>query len=98
MANDISGNLPIQTGSLTPGRIQPPGAAKTAEGDSFKDMLTKSLDEVNRLQQDADVAFKRFSTGQTENVTEVFEAVKKATLGFDTLVQIRSTPTTRSTR
>jgi flagellar hook-basal body complex protein FliE len=45
---------------------------------------------VNQLQKDADVAFQRLATGQTQNVTEVFTAVEKADLAFKTLMQIRN--------
>ena len=90
MAGDIGGNLPIgpqQTGG--PG--QPAGPAKVpGQGQSFKDMLVRSLEEVNRLQEDANVAFERLATGQTQNVTEVLSAVQKADLAFKTLMQIRN--------
>lgn len=91
MAPEIDGNLPIgpqRTGGLTrpavgPGKVE-------QQGGSFKDMLVKSLEEVDRLQKDANVAFQRLSTGQTQNVTEVLGAVQKAGLAFKTLMQIRN--------
>lgn len=90
MAGEINGYLPI--GPQQAGGLGHSAAAKTAaaEGGSFKDMLVKSLEEVNRLQEDANVAFERLATGQTENVTEVLSAVQKADLAFKTLMQIRN--------
>jgi flagellar hook-basal body complex protein FliE len=89
MAGEINSNLPIgpqQTGGVG----QAAGLQKTVQGGSFKDMLMKSLQEVNRLQEDANVAFERLATGKTQNVTEVLSAVQKADLAFKTLMQIRN--------
>ena len=91
MANDISGNLPISPGPITPGRLQPPAVQPTTEeGGSFQDLLVKSLDQVNAMQQNADTAFQKLATGQTDNVTEVLNAVNKADLAFKLLMQIRN--------
>jgi len=90
MANDISSQLPI--GPQQIGGAGSAGAAKTQppQDGSFKDVLMKSLEEVDRLQKDADVAFQRLATGQAQNVTEVLSAVQKADLAFKTLMQIRN--------
>ncbi len=66
------------------------GGAQDAAGKSFKDLLMDSINEVNRLQSEADEARINLMTGQTENVAEVFTAVKKAELAFQTLMQIRN--------
>jgi flagellar hook-basal body complex protein FliE len=72
------------------GTSQGGGVQKTAEGKDFKDLLMESIDEVNRLQSEADQARMNLVTGKTENVAEVFTAVKKAELAFQTLMQIRN--------
>ena len=91
MANDISSQLPIGPqqigGSAELSRQVRP---QSTEGGSFKDLLMKNLEEVDRLQKDADVAFQRLVTGQQQNVTEVLSAVQKADLAFKTLMQIRN--------
>jgi len=66
------------------------GAGQAADGSSFKDMLMKSLGEVNSLQQDADQQLQDFSTGKTHNVGEVISASQKASMAFSMLVQIRN--------
>ena len=63
---------------------------QTGEGKDFKSLLMDSIDEVNRLQADADAARINLATGQSDNVAEVFTAVKKAELAFQTLMQIRN--------
>jgi flagellar hook-basal body complex protein FliE len=91
MANEINGNFQIGQRLLQDAQKTLGGQTQPAEGTpSFKDMLVKNLEEVHRLQKDADVAFERLATGQTSNVTEVLSAVQKASLAFNTLMQMRN--------
>jgi flagellar hook-basal body complex protein FliE len=66
------------------------GGAGSPTGTSFSDMLKNSLDEVNRLQQDAGQAVEDLMTKKTENVTGVMTAMEKSDLAFKTLLAIRS--------
>ena len=66
------------------------GKAEKTDGADFQSMLKNSIDEVNRLQQDAEQATTELATGKTDNVAEVFTAVKKAELAFQTLMQMRN--------
>jgi len=66
------------------------GLTRTTEGKDFKTMLMDSINEVNRLQSEADRARIDLASGNSENVAEVFTAVKKAELAFQTLMQIRN--------
>jgi flagellar hook-basal body complex protein FliE len=59
-------------------------------GTSFRDLLGKSLKEVNSTQQDAEKAVEALLTGQTDNLSEVMIAVEKADLAFRTLMQMRN--------
>ncbi|MBN1766789.1 MAG: flagellar hook-basal body complex protein FliE [Sedimentisphaerales bacterium] len=68
-------------------RGQKSGASE--QGD-FKNLLMKSIDEVNRLQAEADQATVNLTTGKTNNVAEVFTAINKAEIAFKTLMQIRN--------
>jgi len=63
---------------------------KTQDGADFKSLLSKSINEVNRLQADAEQVTTNFATGKTDNVAEVFTAVKKADIAFQTLMEIRN--------
>ena len=64
---------------------QPPTGAK-----DFKSILLESLDEVNRLQTEADAGVQRLLTGASENVAEVFATVNKAGIAFDLLMEVRN--------
>lgn len=76
--------------------VKPAAAAPQAtptpavEGKDFKSILLDSLDEVNRLQTEADRGVQRLLTGETDNVAEVFAAVNKAGVAFDLLMEIRN--------
>lgn len=74
------------------GKVQAPNATTPAETPekSFRDVLMDSLDQVDRLQQEATAGVERFMTGETSNVAEVFTAVKKAGVAFDLLMEIRN--------
>ena len=60
------------------------------EGKDFKSILLDSLEEVNRLQDEADLGVQKLLTGETNNVAEVFAAVNKAGIAFDLLMEIRN--------
>ena len=57
---------------------------------SFKDVLAESMEKVNALQKEAETAQAALATGQTDNVAEVFTAVRKAEPAFEALMQIRN--------
>jgi flagellar hook-basal body complex protein FliE len=72
--------------NLSPARAAP----KSGEGKDFKSLLMDSVNEVNQLQSQADKARIDLATGETDNVAEVFTAIKKAEMAFQTLMQIRN--------
>ena len=66
------------------------GEAKGIDGSSFADTLAQSLDKVNSLQKEADVAIQDFVTGDTRNIHETMIAVGKADLAFRLTMQVRN--------
>jgi len=64
--------------------------ARESQGTSFRELLGKSLKDVNSTQQDAERAVEALLTGQTDNLSEVMIAVEKADLAFRTLMQMRN--------
>lgn len=58
--------------------------------DSFKDMLSDALTKVNGIQQSADTAIKKFSTGEVEDIHEVMIKVEEANLALKLTIQIRN--------
>lgn len=74
-------------GAGLPAGAAPPG--KTGPG-SFSELLRRSIDEVNRLQQEADRAVEGLATGSADDLGAVLTAVEKADLAFKTLLAIRA--------
>ena len=50
----------------------------------------ESLDEVNRLQQEAEAGVQKVATGETQNMAEVLTAVRKADVAFSMLMEMRN--------
>lgn len=79
-----AGYIPPRTG------IQPGQADQTADGKSFKDTLLETLDEANRLQQEATKAVEDLQTGQRQDVENVLLATTKADNAFRMLQSLRN--------
>ncbi len=74
---------------LQPGKVA--GAATPAEtGQSFKDFLVQSIQDVNSMQAAADKAVEKLATGGDVNPAEVLTAVQKADIAFQMMVQVRN--------
>ena len=82
-------SAPGLTGPQMPGQSASKADKAAGEGD-FKRFFLDSIQEVNRLQSEAELARVDLATGKSENVAEVFTAIKKAELAFQTLMQIRN--------
>lgn len=85
---------PIQPSGIGP--VKPLSPVQTTQpaagtgGKDFKSILLDSLEEVNRLQKEADQGVQRLISGETDNVAEVFAAANKAGIAFDLLMEIRN--------
>ena len=66
------------------------GQEENGGGGSFKDVLMKNLEQVNRLQQDAQAAIEDLATGKRDDASSVMIAKQKADLAFQMLVQVRN--------
>lgn len=76
---------PIKPPDMVPGSGASPGG-----GVDFKDLLLDKLDEVNRLQTEAGKSVEKLVTGESQNMAEVFSAVRKADVAFSLLMEIRN--------
>ncbi len=70
--------------------VLPGQAGQQVAGSSFKEVLLSNLEEVNRLQDEADDGVQRLLRGETDNVAEVFAAANKSGIAFDLLMQVRN--------
>ena len=77
------------TGPIKGGPSAPKGP-EAAEGPSFKDVLMQNIEQVNRLQQDAEVAIEDLVSGKRDDMDAVLIAKQKADIAFQTLLQVRN--------
>ena len=62
----------------------------SSNSSSFGEMLTNSIDQVNRLQVEADSNINNFVTGKQPDIHRTMIAMEKASISFELLMQIRN--------
>lgn len=70
-----------------------PAAPKGPEGGAnlrFKDVLMKNIEQVNKLQQEAEGAIEDLMAGRRDDPAAVLSAKNKADVAFQTLLQVRN--------
>jgi len=82
LINNVGGMQPQQVA-----KPKSPGADGEAD---FKDVLMKNIEQVNRLQQDAEMAIEDLSAGKRDDVANVMIAKQKADMAFNMLLQVRN--------
>jgi len=65
------------------------GPKETGDAKSFGKFLEDSLNQVNSLQSDANVAMEKLASGNSQNLHETLLAVEKADIAFKTMNQVR---------
>lgn len=86
---------PISPDHLTPIGPTRPGAAtrpteRASEMDDFAATFRQQLEQVSRMQSEADEGIQALLTGQTDNITAVFTTARKAEVAFSLLMEIRN--------
>lgn len=66
-----------------------PGRPAGPEG-AFKGMLEETLAEVDRLQQEKELAVRNLATGREADIHNTMIAVQKAHISFKFLIQVRN--------
>ena len=83
---------PISINGISP--IQPIGAGqakpKPAAGEDFAAIIKQQLQQISRMQVEADENVQKLLSGETQNLTEVITAARKAEVAFSLLMEIRN--------
>jgi len=87
MANPISANNLRPVGPPTVTRPAIPGKAV---GEDFATLVREQLEKVSRMQSEADEKVQKLLTGESQNLSEVFTAARKAEVAFSLLMEIRN--------
>ena len=69
---------------------KPAGTPDQVSGPSFKEYLTQSIGEIQRLQTEADATINKLVAGEVTNVSEAMIAIEKANTAFLTMLQVRN--------
>lgn len=85
---------PIQGPNGLPG-LPPAGpagkpAAAGAARDEFANLIREQLEKVNSLQGDADKQVEAVLAGESDSMTDVFVAARKAEVAFSLLMEVRN--------
>lgn len=67
-----------------------PAPGAPAKDASFGTVLKDSLDQVNRLQHEADQAIQELATGGKATLHDTMLALEKANLSFKLMMQVRN--------
>jgi flagellar hook-basal body complex protein FliE len=90
MADPISvDNLRPVAPTGAPG-VAKPSAPVTTAGEDFAALVREQLQKVSQMQSEADENVKKLLIGETQNLTEVFTAARKAEVAFSLLMEIRN--------
>ena len=82
-AGGVRGVTPPSAPAQQPDRADP-------NAPQFVDLLKQNLEEVNKLQADANQAMEDLTTGRRDDVATVIGATQKADLAFQMLLQVRN--------
>lgn len=88
MVNPISPSH-LQPATPVVPAVTPPAGEAEAQGD-FATSLRAQLEQVSQIQAEADQGVQKLVTGQTDSITEVFTAARKAEVAFSLLMEIRN--------
>jgi len=87
MADPISIN---GLGPISPTGPTRPPTPTTGTGPDFAALVKEQLERVSQMQSEADENVQRLLTGESQNLTEVFTAARKAEVAFSLLMEIRN--------
>jgi flagellar hook-basal body complex protein FliE len=74
----------------SPAQSRPARPVESASGPSFAAELREQLEQVSRMQTEADQSVQNLLTGRSDNITQVFTATRKAEIAFSLLMEIRN--------
>ena len=70
--------------------LELPEAKSQQSKSNFKDFLKNCIDDVNKLQKEAEKTVGEVATGKVENIHEAMIAMQKADLSFKLMVEARN--------
>jgi flagellar hook-basal body complex protein FliE len=90
MANQISVNGLRPVAPAGTPAVTKPARPTPAAGEDFAALVKTQLQQVSQMQSEADENVRKLLTGETQSLTEVFTAARKAQVAFSLLMEIRN--------
>jgi flagellar hook-basal body complex protein FliE len=66
------------------------GIKQESDNKAFGSMLKDSINEVNRLQSDANTSIEKLQSNQSASIHETMIAMEKASISFQTMLAVRN--------
>jgi len=66
------------------------GTEQSEDKTSFRDVLRDTIQDINKLQNDADTAISNVQVHDTGSIHEAMIALEKASISFQTMMQVRN--------
>ncbi len=86
----MSDPISIQIGQVGVGKRIAGAAPGKSDGDDFATIVRDQLKRVSDMQNEADENVRKLVTGESQNMTDVFVAARKAEVAFSLLMEIRN--------
>ena len=84
-------NIPIRGDLIPPISNTQKESGKVGENKgSFGDLLKNKIEEINKLQSDADSAIAKVALSDSGSIHEAMIALEKASISFRTMMQVRN--------
>ncbi len=86
-------DLLVRGGDLRPPALNAankPAAPEQGQGKSFSDLLQGAVEDINKLQTEADEAIARVQLDNTASIHEAVVALEKAGISFQAMMQVRN--------
>lgn len=87
---ELNGIRPFQEVKLSPERLEMGSRPSGESGESFADMLTRAVGNVDETMKESDQNVQNFIAGNTDNVHDVMISMQRAQLSFQMMVEVRN--------
>lgn len=84
---ELNSIRPFQEVKLSPERSE---MGSRPSGESFADMLTRAVGNVDQTMKESDQNVQDFIAGKTDNVHDVMISMQRAQLSFQMMVEMRN--------
>lgn len=84
---ELNSIRPFQEVKLSPERSE---MGSNPSGESFADMLTRAVGNVDQTMKESDQNVQDFIAGKTDNVHDVMISMQRAQLSFQMMVEMRN--------